>query len=47
MDTYRPKPKVFIVYDRAAFAGKEEPELRCRNGNLNIICGRTASREAL
>ena len=22
-------------------------ELRCRNGNLNIICGRTASREAL
>lgn len=22
-------------------------ELRCRNGNLNIVCGRTASREAL
>ena len=22
-------------------------ELRCRNGNLNIVCGRIASREAL
>ena len=22
-------------------------ELRCRNGNLNIVCGRVASREAL
>ena len=28
MNTYRPKPKVFIAYDRTAFAGIEDPELR-------------------
>lgn len=28
MHTYCPKPKVFIAYDRTAFAGKEDPELR-------------------
>lgn len=28
MRTYRPKPKVFIAYDRTAFAGIEAPELR-------------------
>lgn len=28
MDTYRPSPKVFIAYDRTAFAGIEDPELR-------------------
>lgn len=28
MHTYRPKPKVFIAYDRTAFAGIEDPELR-------------------
>lgn len=28
MQTYRPAPKVFIAYDRTAFAGDENPELR-------------------
>lgn len=28
MHTCRPKPKVFIAYDRAAFAGIDDPELR-------------------
>lgn len=28
MGAYRPKPKVFIAYDRTAFAGKEDSELR-------------------
>jgi hypothetical protein len=31
-----------------AFVPKEFlDELRCRNGNLNIICGKIASKEAL
>ena len=28
MHTYRPSPKVYIAYDRIAFAGLENPELR-------------------
>ena len=28
MDTYRPVPKVFIAYDREAYAGRENPDLR-------------------
>ena len=28
MQSYRPTPKVFIAYDRAAFAGLDNPELR-------------------
>lgn len=28
MHSYRPMPKVFIAYDRRAFAGVEDPELR-------------------
>lgn len=28
MQSYQPTPKVFIAYDRSAFAGKEDPELR-------------------
>lgn len=28
MQSYRPTPKVYIAYDRAAFAGLEDPELR-------------------
>lgn len=28
MRSYHPKPKVFIAYDRTAFAGAEDPELR-------------------
>lgn len=28
MDSYRPTPKVYIAYDRTAFAGLDDPELR-------------------
>ena len=28
MQTYRPTPKVFIAYDREAYAGRENPDLR-------------------
>ncbi len=28
MQSYRPKPKVFIAYDREAYAGNETPDLR-------------------
>lgn len=28
MSSYQPKPKAFIAYDRTAFAGREDPELR-------------------
>lgn len=28
LQSYRPVPKVFIAYDRTAFAGRENPELR-------------------
>ncbi len=28
MHSYRPAPKVFIAYDRTAFAGRDDPELR-------------------
>lgn len=45
---YRPRPVVFIAYDREALTCPGDPDfrltfdagLRCRNGNLGITCGR-------
>ena len=47
LNSYRPSPKVFIAYDREAYAGREEPELRItfdtnlrwRNSELDLRCG--------
>ena len=47
MGIYHPKPKVFIAYDRTAFAGIEDPELRVtfdtnlrwRDRNLDLRAG--------
>lgn len=47
MRSYRPTPKVFIAYDRTAFAGRENPELRItfdtnlrwRNRELDLRAG--------
>ncbi|MGM9607686.1 MAG: polyphosphate polymerase domain-containing protein [Oscillospiraceae bacterium] len=47
LNSYRPTPKVFIAYDREAFAGREDPELRVtfdtnlrwRGSELDLRCG--------
>ena len=47
MQSYHPTPKVYIAYDRTAFAGLEDPELRitfesnlrCRTQELDLRAG--------